>query len=172
MQLRKKVGTAWISKASLDEMIAEAERVFPNETGGVLLGYWVHPLEEVVITAVVGPGPNAVHQGDRFVPDVRYQDEEIARHYSESGRLHTYLGDWHTHPRSEPWLSRQDRRTLWEIATHAEARAPVPLMAVLACGSPWTLEVWRATSLRLGRVRLGLRTALLQQKIFVPKETG
>lgn len=166
MRLRKKVGTAWISTVALNEMGAEAERVFPNETGGVLLGYWSRPFQEVVITNVVGPGPSAIHRRNRFVPDSTYQEKEIARHYKESRRMHTYLGDWHTHPRTSPHLSRQDRSTLRRIATYAPARSPVPLMAVLAGPSPWKLAVWRATPLRSAQLILHLRTAPLRPKLF------
>src|SRR2546425_707963 len=101
MQLPKRsIGTAWLSEATYEKMLAEAERTLPNETGGVLIGYWAVPFREVVLTAVVGPGPQALHDTDIFIPDPEYQEAEIARCYEESGRLHTYLGDWHTHPDS------------------------------------------------------------------------
>lgn len=136
-------------------MAAEANRVFPFETGGVLMGYWVDPGGEVVITHATGPGPRAVHGLYSFNPDADYQEEEIARHYEASGRLHSYLGDWHTHPRESAYLSRRDRRTLRKIATCPEARAPIPIMAVLGAGKPeWLLGIWKYSPTRLGRIIL------------------
>lgn len=140
--MRLTVGTAWIGESVVEVLRAEADRTFPLETGGVLLGYWVRPGEEVVIVEAVGPGPGAVHRERRFRPDRDYQEAQIARRYHEFGRYHTYLGDWHTHPSEAPRLSRLDRRTLRAIARDRHARAPMPLMAILADGAPWSLVLW------------------------------
>lgn len=154
MRRSRKIATAWVAISVLDIMVGEAERMFPDETGGVLLGYWSEAGDEVVITDVVGPGPAAVHTAQTFHPDATYQEHEIARIYAASDRHITYLGDWHTHPRAGAYLSRRDRQTLQRIAKHAEARAPIPLMAVLAGGDPWTLGVW---ILRPFRILVSLR---------------
>src|SRR4051794_35166071 len=107
----------WCSAKSRAAMIAEANRAYPTETGGILMGYWARPNLEAVVTRVIGPGPNAIHTPVRFVPDTEYQERKIAEVYARSGRLETYLGDWHTHPGSSCGkLSRQDRRTLRRIA--------------------------------------------------------
>lgn len=127
-----------------DAIAAEAERATPDETGGVLIGYWAKPYTEVVVTAMVGPGPEAVHGRGHFLPDHAYQEKEIARYYTESGRLHTYLGDWHSHMSPYSGLSRRDRRTAWRIGTHAEARVPVPVMGVASGPDDgWHLTFWR-----------------------------
>ena len=123
-------------------MVEQAGSVLPNETGGVLLGYWLQAGVEVVITAMVGPGPRARHRRTTFCPDYDFQEHEIARHYAESGRRTEYLGDWHSHPKGGVGLSRKDRRTLAAIATYAEARAPTPLMAILAGRPRWHFAVW------------------------------
>jgi integrative and conjugative element protein (TIGR02256 family) len=158
--------TAWLSKAVCDQMITEADRGFPNETGGVLIGYWAIPSQEVVVTAAIGPGSRALHEKDRFIPDPEHQESEIARHYQDSGRLHTYLGDWHTHPHSRAHMSRLDRRTLEIIACHPAARAPIPIMAILAGGTPWVLRLWRGSPLRLGRAVVGIKTSSFKVKVF------
>ena len=149
----KKIGQVWIMESNIDEMIAEAEHRFPDESGGALLGYWAKACEEVVITDVIGPGPAAIHRAQSFLPDSEYQEKEIACRYEESGRLHTYLGDWHTHPQSIPYLSRKDRRTLKTITRHQEARVIAPLMAILWWPS-WTIEIWMAKPIQIWRVKL------------------
>jgi len=141
--LQKPLGTAWISKTALVSMIKEFLRRLPNETGGVLVGYWLADSEGVVITNVVGPGPCAKHGKISFVPDASYHESEIARLYEESGRLHAYLGDWHSHPDSTTRLSLTDRHTLLKIAKHVEARVPTPLMAVIGESDPLTLQIWQ-----------------------------
>jgi len=141
-------------------MELEAKRVFPLETGGVLLGYSSDSTDEVVVRTVVGPGPLARHDASGFLPDQRYHEAEVARLYAESGRTWTYLGDWHTHPNSTAGLSLTDRRTLGRVSRANAARVTFPIMAILA-GSPcvfgdeavrtdavaarsgWQLAVWK-----------------------------
>lgn len=134
---------AWVRRSVFESMLSEAERCQPNETGGCLLGYWATSSEEIVITDSVGPGPAAKHAKRRFEPDHEWQASIIAAIYRKSRYLFTYLGDWHSHPYSpNSGLSWQDRRTLRKIASYAPARAPVPVMAIIAGGSPWTLRIW------------------------------
>jgi len=161
--MRGTVGTAWVPDDVLKRMIAEAERTLPFETGGVLLGYWAAS-DQVVLTDSIGPGPRALHRKGSFVPDPSYHENGIARVYAESGCRYTYLGDWHTHPKSIPRMSRLDRGTLRRISTYSPARAPVALMAILGGRSDWELHIWRYAN-RAGMLRL-CRTAPLSVRIF------
>lgn len=150
-------------------MLDEARRVSPNETGGVLLGYWAHVGVEAVITDSVGPGPRAIHRRSSFVPDYDFHDAEIHRRYTRSGRRLEYVGDWHTHPTGTLMLSRKDRRTLTAIAMHAPARAPTPVMAIFAGRRTWRLTLWRGMlrPLSVQRKRGGdLAVAALPVKVF------
>jgi integrative and conjugative element protein (TIGR02256 family) len=91
VRLRRHIGLAWVAGAVLEEMVAEAERKSPLETGGILIGYWGEEFEEVVVTDATGPGSAAVHMRGKFIPDAQHQREEVARIYRESGRTRTYL---------------------------------------------------------------------------------
>lgn len=139
------IGAVWIEQDLVDRLAAEADRLYPQETGGVFLGYWDADGPDAVITAIIGPGPDAVHRTHGFIPDYGYQETRIAEHYEASGRRHTYLGDWHTHPdTNHARLSWRDRRTLARIAAAPEARIPVPLMGVLTGGpEDWTATIWK-----------------------------
>lgn len=133
----------WVKRSVFEAMLSEAERCQPYETGGCLLGYWATPSKEIVITSLIGPGPSAKHSKRKFQPDHEWQTSKIATIYRESKYLFTYLGDWHSHPhRPHSRLSWQDRMTFRRIASYAPARAPVPVMAIIGGGSPWTLRVW------------------------------
>jgi integrative and conjugative element protein (TIGR02256 family) len=140
--------------------------MFPVETGGVLMGYWVKEFEEIVITHAIGPGPTAIHLPTGFIPDSEYQEDEIACHYAESERLSTYLGDWHTHPLETAHLSRKDRRTLRRIAKYTDARASVPLMVVLGGGDPWCMKIWRFSPWHLGTVTFGCGVVPLDLQLY------
>lgn len=148
-------------------MTTEADRSFPLETGGVLMGYWASPPVEVVITSAIGCGPRSTHKRHSFVPDYEYQEAEVARVYEESGRVHVYLGDWHTHPRQSVCLSSRDKQTLRRIGASAEARAPVPIMAVLGGGEPhWFIGIWRPVTSILSKFRLSNSTLPLLPRIY------
>jgi len=137
------MNTAWISNASVDVLLAEADRTFPLETGGILMGYVAG--NELVISEIIGPGPDAIHRTHSFIPDYAYQDNEVARLYEASCRKWTYLGDWHSHPRQKlPNLSAKDIETLHRIARSKTARIAIPLM-LLSSGQPaaWKLNVWQ-----------------------------
>jgi integrative and conjugative element protein (TIGR02256 family) len=169
---RRPIATAWISRSALEAMFSEADRAYPRETGGVLMGYWAVPYSEVVITQAVGPGPNAYHKRFSFTPDHEFHDSQIAQIYKESGRMHAYLGDWHSHPAAVAYLSKLDGQTLKRIAAYVPARAQVPLMAILGAGTPWEIRIWRYLRPELFRLR-GPRTELLCWKPYFPsKATG
>ncbi len=132
-----------------------AEEFFPNEAGGALMGYWSEDDKEVVITDVIGPGPDATHKPTSFKPDYSFQEKEIERLYNESGRTHTYLGDWHSHPDGPAELSGTDRRTLKNIASFPQARASNPIMILLS-GRPdqWRITAWQLRKWGLREVDL------------------
>lgn len=132
----------WVSREAIASIVAECDRAAPAETGGVLLGYLPEGSGERVATHVVGPGPNAIHEEDRFVPDHEYQLAEIARLYEASGRRLEYLGDWHSHPSAEGYLSDKDLRTLDRIAKSRTARVDSPVMLVMAGRGGWHATAW------------------------------
>lgn len=130
----------FLPETVMDELEREAERTYPSETGGVLLGFRDRDNEKLVqVVGQIGPGPGALHAPDRFDPDSRWQEDQIAQIYEQSGRIATYLGDWHSHPGGSPKPSKLDRSTARRIARHRQARAPNPLMVILGgCPGSWT----------------------------------
>jgi integrative and conjugative element protein (TIGR02256 family) len=135
-------GTAWISKRVLASLTQIASAAAPLETGGILLGYWSESATAPVITGNIGPGPRAKHEQSRFVPDHDYQESEVAKLYYESNCTLQYLGDWHSHPGNAGYMSSTDFDTLRRIAVSRKARAPRPLMLILAYGPRWEPVVW------------------------------
>lgn len=146
--VRTLVTTIWISKNVFHNLLAEAVRFAPMETGGVLLGWRTQ--DAACITNMVGPGPDAHHAGDSFSPDATWQSDQIALLYARSGRRLAYLGDWHTHPGAAPAPSWRDRQTLRAISRYAPARCPEPIMVIL--GQPHD-ENWEVTGLTVNRDR-------------------
>lgn len=133
----------WIPRLVYGQMCELGAARFPVETGGMLLGY-VADDGQAVVTAIIGPGANARHSEDKFVPDADYQQAELSAHYFRTGGRETYLGDWHTHPEGCAALSRKDEKTLARIALTLSSRTAYPLMLILAGGKQhWEIEVVR-----------------------------
>lgn len=125
-------GRLWLAEDALAAMLAEARRTEPLESGGVLLG-WQDPAgSELVVAHALGPGPDAIHRRTKFSPDTDWQRAEIAAAYEASGRRVSYLGDWHSHPGGGELPSRRDEKTARRISRSRSARAPRPVMLILA----------------------------------------
>lgn len=134
----------WIGNSVLASCCADADEHFPLESGGVFLGYETG--DAVVITAMIPGGEQALRTRWAYAPDTDWQNARIAEHYERSGRLDTYLGDWHSHPGTErAYLSGDDRAVLKKIIKSPDTRSQYPLMCVLAGSvSNWEMHGWRA----------------------------
>lgn len=156
---RKRRLTIWLPANAQEEMVRQVTEAEPDETGGILLGYEAPHDAAVVITHLIGPGPDARASRAGFEPDGQWQEKEVARIYEESGRHATYLGDWHSHPDGAARPSRKDQRTARSISGHAEARMPNPLMLIVATsGEQMRFAALRYSRGKLRRVKLHLYT--------------
>lgn len=131
----------WISNSLIRWLVSEANKTAPCETGGVILGYFSS--QDVVVTHAIGPGQRANHGLYHFTPDYQFQEDEIARIYTESNRTTFYLGDWHTHPAGSEEMSGKDRTTLKTIAKSKAARLKCPIMMILSEETNWKMLAWQ-----------------------------
>ncbi|UTW02813.1 Mov34/MPN/PAD-1 family protein [Amphritea atlantica] len=133
----------WLPKELHDEIISEIEHWHPYETGGVLMGY-TGSNGDVVVTYLIPCGENSVHKRMSFEPDQEFQLQKISKIYTESSGNITYLGDWHSHPKSTSELSSADKRTLTKVALTKASKCPYPVMMIFAeIPSRWTVNVVR-----------------------------
>lgn len=138
--LRGRAVTVWLTEHALNSIAAEAERIYPLETGGVLLGW--RSGSDRVIADMRGPGPAALHGRYRFFPDHPWQISEIRQAFRESRGDLDYLGDWHSHPDGFPLMSPEDLSTLRRISR--KVREPVTLI-VAGGQKTWTTGCWRGS---------------------------
>jgi len=159
---------AWVEHSVFQTMSELATLYQPCETGGCLLGYWVQPLKEIVICNIIGAGPNAQHLRHMFVPDDEWQSSEIAKIYTDSGCLFSYLGDWHSHPaeHASADLSWRDRKTLRKIATYSPARTPHPIMGIIAKGESWFWKIWCYRLKEYGIISMGTKQQINEIRIY------
>jgi integrative and conjugative element protein (TIGR02256 family) len=158
----------WVSLGILDQCADEANIHFPLETGGVFMGYWSND-NDVVVTAMIGPGPSAKRGQHFFEPDHEWQLAQIASNYGRSGGYDTYLGDWHSHPNSgSGQLSWVDTRVLRKLIKAPNSRTLKPIMAILH-GSPeqWNFSAHMAQLLERKMFWSRLITVEATVKVFV-----
>lgn len=101
-----------------------------RETGGMVLGYETVS-DELVLVEATHPGPNAKKGWLHFEGDHNWDRRLIAELYERSGRLVTYLGEWHSHSFDMAKPSRTDLLTIRRIADYPQARVPFPLSAIV-----------------------------------------
>lgn len=122
--------TLWLADELRQALEAEAKQHSPRETGGMLIGYIVDGA--IVVTGSIEGGPDSVRKRDRFEPDGEWQQAALEHIYRASGRIETYLGDWHSHPRGLGRPSRRDRATARAVARSRSSRTPNPLTLIAA----------------------------------------
>ena len=130
------------SQSSIRKMIVEAGSSVPDETGGILLGYWTVEFKEAIVLYAIGPGPCAIRSPAKFYPDGEYHWKVIEQIFTTTNGKVTYLGDWHSHPQGGRNLSWLDRSTLKKIAQTPESQTNHPLMVILMGHDSWVINVW------------------------------
>ncbi|HWJ29860.1 MAG TPA: Mov34/MPN/PAD-1 family protein [Flavisolibacter sp.] len=101
-----------ITPEARQSFIEETLKFKKLETGGVLCGSYQG--DQLVVTSASGPGPDAVHAIDEFIIDKDYMDAYLDAQYDQSGGMHIYIGEWHTHPQVNPEPSEQDLISICE----------------------------------------------------------
>jgi integrative and conjugative element protein (TIGR02256 family) len=136
--------TVWLPRALIRRMLEATTSAGERETGGMLVGYEGADRPELVVTDLIEAGPRARRDEYEFHPDGRWQRRELARVYHESGRVVTFLGDWHSHPHGLPLPSDTDVETAARTAANERARAPRPLTLIVGRDEDeWLLVAFR-----------------------------
>jgi integrative and conjugative element protein (TIGR02256 family) len=119
----------WLEMKLYRHIISESRKFSPLETGGMLIGY-KDIYKNLVITNLIEAGPNALRFDNMFMPDGKYQQNELSKIFIETNGVHTFLGDWHSHPNSSAYMSELDLKTIKEIANSKAARTPNPIFLI------------------------------------------
>lgn len=140
----------WLDRQAFEEMVTLSREKAPLETGGMLCGYWSTDRSHVVITHIIGPGPNAVHKWDRFRHDDKGQQPYLEAIWNKYDGAITFLGDWHTHPDYFSIQSELDKETHIKLSQYEPARVPNALMLIL--GHDFSIEAARLFIVLEGRI--------------------
>ena len=102
----------------------------PWEVGGWLLGYW--KASEMVVTHATPPAGRGTPFGVTI--SGRGHRARFDEAWDATEGTVTFLGDWHTHPRSPAIPSRRDRRAAKTLADDPDFGTPHPIIAIVATG--------------------------------------
>ena len=121
-----------ISSEAVRKLLAQASRGYPDETGGVLVGYYDTSLHRAIVTGI-GPCPrDSVKRTGFFVRGTRGLSPFLRRLWRGTDGMRHYLGEWHTHPNGIAESSYVDRKTMWAVANDEKTLCPEPILVILA----------------------------------------
>lgn len=99
-----------LSNGVASQIHLEATSFYPEESGGLLLGW--NSGDDIVVAGLVPGGPEATRTRISFHPDHNFQLKELAQAYTSTSGDLDYVGEWHSHPNGVLKPSWIDRRTL------------------------------------------------------------
>lgn len=134
-------------------MEAEATGHFPNESGGILLGYTIKG--GVAITRASDAGPGAHHAPGEFRRDGEHAQRLRDDMVRDTAGAIDYIGEWHSHPLDID-ASGKDRRSMYAISTDTDYAMSDPVLVVLRRGGPdrWAVAAHQVVDGRLQRLRV------------------
>lgn len=100
----------------------------PKETGGILFGYYSDDLTLAYITDIYYNIEDSKKGYRSFI-----RGKKGFRQYSKKMWLEKkyYLGEWHTHPNSLPYMSIQDKNQMFEIQKSKKMKCPEPILLII-----------------------------------------
>lgn len=96
-------------------MLLQSNKAAPNETGGILVGYFENGV--LYITCASDSGPQSTESPFLFSRDVDYCQDFLDRIETASLQKIQYVGEWHSHPQSTHIPSQTDIKSLKDIAS-------------------------------------------------------
>jgi integrative and conjugative element protein (TIGR02256 family) len=122
-QLKLIVSQKWI-----DYIKNQSIEHFPNEFGGILVGYYMNDttlfVSNIFTPQQVSTSPNAY---TRYAEDVNVYLETI---YHETDGALVYVGEWHSHPNSSSAFSQKDFKTMQSIANDSNTNNKNPILLI------------------------------------------
>lgn len=112
-------------------MLVACARASGRETGGILVGHYTDALDCAVVTRASRAPSDSKRGATWFVRGVRGLQRWISRLWHE-GRY--YLGEWHSHPGTDPTPSAIDIAQMRAIAGSSLYRCPEPILVIVGGG--------------------------------------
>lgn len=88
----------YIDEGVLERLRQLRQQGFPNETGGVLLGYYDFNIKAVVVVTGLPPPPDSKATPTSFERGIEGLAEAVNEVSSRTAGMVRYIGEWHSHP--------------------------------------------------------------------------
>jgi hypothetical protein len=82
----------------IDEMKRLRAEMLPNETGGVIIGYFDFNVNALCIVAALPPPPDSQHSPTSFVRGIQGLEDRLNDIARRTANIVGYVGEWHSHP--------------------------------------------------------------------------
>lgn len=140
-----------IPSAIVDHLRQALHRAGSCETGGILVGEYLHDETFRLVALSVQPsGGGGTHH---FVRDPSHHSEFLADFFQRTGQDYTrfnYLGEWHSHPCAAALPSDTDCETMDGIVRDPAVGANFAVLIITRLGQRGTMQL-SATAFRAGR---------------------
>ncbi|MFP3939770.1 MAG: Mov34/MPN/PAD-1 family protein [Thermoanaerobaculia bacterium] len=126
-------------------MIEAGKTSLPNETGGVLIGYYTRSRRTAVVESATLPSPDSEASRTRFYRGVVGLQRLLARFWRRPPEERRYyLGEWHVHPGGASVPSQHDHAQMLEIARSENYQCPEAILVLLGgdLTSGGSLAIW------------------------------
>jgi len=119
-----------IGPGTLTRILESCRRSHPEETGGILVGYYTETLDCAVVTDASERPPDSRSGSTWFVRGTAGLQRWLDGLWRKSKRCY-YLGEWHYHPGGEPEPSPTDKRQMGRIAGSSSYKCPEPVLLLV-----------------------------------------
>lgn len=113
------------------------KKKLPNETGGVLLGFFDHEARRVYVVDTIPSPPDSKEWPTLYIRGSEMLEQEVGRVAKVTGGNVEYVGEWHSHPKGYSCRPSQDdvKVFTWLTAHMADEGQPA-LMAIIGDQGP------------------------------------
>ena len=139
-----------ITRRILDELFAFEQRPDGKESGGILLGLVFKDHDEIL--KLGKPSKRDKRGLFSFIRRKESSQGKIDAAWNKSGGHVVYLGEWHTHPGSDPFPSHQDEKMIQNAVLITQME--IGYLYLLVVGVDKSYWVGRQDRKRLGVMRV------------------
>lgn len=118
-----------VSLQTLSQVLELSSGSAPNETGGILVGFYTDAHDCAVVTEASGVPPDWKSGRTFFVRGTSGLQRWLDKLWRK--KRHHYLGDWHFHPGGAPVPSLTDEAQIEEIAGDESRKCPEPILLIV-----------------------------------------
>ena len=110
--------TVVLNENVVSEMSCLRTMHLPAETGGVLVGYFDNPSQQIYITDILPAPGDSIEHKDSFIRGYSELQETLMEIEVRSGGQVSYVGEWHSHPDGVPVSPSQADEVLLTTIAH------------------------------------------------------